>query len=168
MEQLEAIQKVQTPLELITKEIARILDQLEKASTAAHGRQSETLCPSDNTNEPDDHLADVARSIIRERKRRSTYFEQLTFSDPMWEILLDLFVSEVSRRRISVSSACLASDVAPTTALRYIAHLTKMGVLARANDHSDGRRTFLNLTPVAQGAMRSYLSDIYRGRFEPI
>ena len=43
-------------------------------------------------------------------------------------VLLDLFAAELEGNRVSVSSLCIAAGVAPTTALRWIARMTDMGL----------------------------------------
>jgi DNA-binding MarR family transcriptional regulator len=92
-------------------------------------------------------LAVTAENIIKFRKERNKIFsEDGLFSDPGWDILLDLFVAHHKRINISVTSACIASQVAPTTALRWINALEHHGLIKRRSDPLDARRAFLTLT----------------------
>ena len=84
------------------------------------------------------------------------------FEDPAWDMLLDLFAAELERRRVSVSSLCIAAAVAPTTALRWIGKLIDAGLLERQPDAFDRRRAFMSLTARASGGMRSYLASTRR------
>jgi len=68
------------------------------------------------------------------------------FNDPAWDILLDLLVNETSHKPVSVTSACIASCVPPTTALRWLSTLEEYGLVERAEDATDARRTFVRLT----------------------
>jgi hypothetical protein len=64
-------------------------------------------------------LAALARRYLRHRRERERLLPDL-FADPAWDILLDLFAASIERRPVSVSSACVAAAVPPTTALRWI------------------------------------------------
>jgi DNA-binding MarR family transcriptional regulator len=102
------------------------------------------------------------RTEIRNRRQRTRYFAADLFSDPAWDILLDLFQGELMQRRISVSSACIGAAVPPTTALRWIASMVKRRMLVRHADPIDGRRVFVELSPDASLAMRLYFANTVR------
>lgn len=89
-----------------------------------------------------------AKALYRARRARERVFGTHAdlFSEPAWDIMLDLFIADAEGRRVSVSSACIASRAAQTTALRWIATMERRGLLVRANDPLDGRRSFLCLT----------------------
>jgi DNA-binding MarR family transcriptional regulator len=61
---------------------------------------------------------------------------------------------------VSVTSACIASCVPPTTALRWIAQLTEAGLLQRIEDDTDRRRAFIALTDRAADAMARYFAEL--------
>ena len=102
------------------------------------------------------------RTEIRNRRLRTRYFATDLFSDPAWDILLDLFQGELMQRRVSVSSACIGAAVPPTTALRWIASMVKRRMLVRHADPIDGRRVFVELSPDASLAMRLYFTNTVR------
>ena len=109
----------------------------------------------------DDHgLARLVREILRSRRRREQVFGADLFGEPSWDILLELFVAELTHQRLSVSSACYASAVPPTTALRWVSRLERQGWVERSADHIDGRRFWLRLTDRASGELRQYFSRI--------
>lgn len=83
------------------------------------------------------------------------------FADPAWDMLLDLFASSAEGRRVSVSSACLASGVATSTALRWVSELEDAGCVARHPDPTDGRRTFLTISPQAADAVERWLNATF-------
>ena len=101
------------------------------------------------------------RRVIHLRQSRSRFFGQFIgeglFEDPAWDMLLDLFAAELEGNRVSVSSLCIAAGVAPTTALRWIARMTDMGLFVRHPDPVDRRRAFMTLSPRASDAMRAYM-----------
>ena len=104
----------------------------------------------------EDDVAAIRRAI-RARRMRGSFFAPGLFSDPAWDMLLDLYAADAGDMPVSVSSLCIASAVAPTTALRWIARMTEDGLLERRPDATDRRRAFMALTDVARVGMRGYL-----------
>ena len=105
----------------------------------------------------------LVRRIIRQRQLRARFFEGELFADPAWDILLDLSAARAERKRVSVTSLCIASGVPPTTALRWIAQMTEAGLLERVEDETDRRRAFIALSPRAADAMARYFAELGRG-----
>jgi hypothetical protein len=104
--------------------------------------------------------ARLVRGIIRQRQLRARFLEGGLFSDPAWEMLLDLTAARVERKRVSVTSLCIASGAPPTTALRWIGQMVEAGLFVRVCDDSDRRRAFIELTEKAAEAMARYFSEI--------
>jgi hypothetical protein len=105
----------------------------------------------------------LLRRIIRQRQLRARFFDGALFADPAWDILLDLTAARAEHKRVSVTSACIASGVPPTTALRWIGQLTAAGLLERIDDATDRRRAFLALSDTAADAMARYFASLGRG-----
>jgi hypothetical protein len=99
-----------------------------------------------------------ARRIYRERRERDTIFGARLFADPVWDLLLDLFIAEEEGRQVSVSSACLAAAVPNTTALRYIQHMAATGLLVRRAHPADRRSTYLLLTASTRAKMIDFFT----------
>jgi DNA-binding MarR family transcriptional regulator len=76
------------------------------------------------------------------------------FSDPAWDIFLDLYLAELEDRKVLVSSVGRGA-IAETTALRWLDRLEAAGWIRRVPDPVLGRRTYAVLTPKASGALRS-------------
>ena len=81
----------------------------------------------------------TAKAMYRARRRRPRHFAMLErdFGEPVWDVMLDLFIAGREKRRVSVSSACIAADVPPTTALRWIQHLEEQAIVVREPDPLD-------------------------------
>ena len=121
----------------------------------------------------DDHrLARLVKEILRSRRRREKVFGADLFGEPTWDILLELFAAELTQQRLSVSSACYASAVPPTTALRWVSRLERQGWVERSADRIDGRRFWLRLTDRASSELRQYFGRIavrvYQGCPSPV
>jgi DNA-binding MarR family transcriptional regulator len=102
------------------------------------------------------------RSLIKLRRLRDNYFDKDLFADPAWDIMLDLYASDLERKRVSVSSLCIAAAVPPTTALRWIGSMTDAGILLREQDQSDARRVFIVLSDHVKEKLNSYLQEMIR------
>lgn len=104
----------------------------------------------------------LVQRIIRQRRLRDRYFESELFADPAWDILLDLTAARAEHRRVSVTSLCIAAAVPATTALRWIAQMTEMGILVREQDDEDRRRAFIALSDSAADGMARYFDELGR------
>ena len=112
----------------------------------------------------DEDLQSLVRSLISSRLRRSDFFSADLFADPAWDILLDLASARLAGKAVPVSSACAAASVPTSTALRWIRHLVKAGLVRRWTDPSDRRRDLVELNDHAMEAMRSYLVGLFQRR----
>lgn len=110
-------------------------------------------------------LRHVAELEIAIKKMRSSYFPETVLDDGGWNIMLDLFVQQQRGREVSISSACMASRVPPTTALRWIDILEAERIIVRENDPGDRRRRFVRLTDKAYQAMSEYLQWVAVTRY---
>ena len=104
----------------------------------------------------------LVRQIIRQRQLRSRFFDGDLFADPAWDILLDLTAARAEHARVSVTSLCIASGVPPTTALRWISQMTRLGLLERVEDETDRRRAFIALSDRSTDAMARYFAELGR------
>ena len=102
----------------------------------------------------------MIRRIIRQRQLRARFFDAGLFADPAWDMLLDLTAARAEHIRVSVTSLCIASEVPPTTALRWIAQMTEAGLFDRVEDDTDRRRAFIALSDKAADAMARYFADL--------
>ena len=108
-----------------------------------------------------DHpLLETAKILYQQRRLRARHFSASLFAEPMWDMLLDLFIADCERRRITVKSVCITADVPTTTALRNLRWLHEQDFVERLSHPRDDRSTHVRLTAKAIMAMESYLSAI--------
>lgn len=100
---------------------------------------------------------EFARRLVAERREREALLGPDLFGEPVWDMLLDLFAAHEEGRTPSVSSLCIAANVPPTTALRWIAAMEEAGKLTREADARDKRRINVRMTPQAAEQMRRLL-----------
>ena len=129
------------------KGLRRILNAIELEETV--GRQGRA--------DPD--MLAFARRMISERYRRFQYFDGHLFSDPAWDIMLELFVAEIEMREVPVTNLCFTSNVPDTTVLRWIKTLCHEDLVVRHKDKVDKRRVLVQLTRPAAESMRRYIEE---------
>lgn len=100
---------------------------------------------------------DYLRAVVAARVDRDQIFKSDAFSDPAWDMLLDLAMAEASGRCVSVTSLCLASGVATTTAMRRMDDLQEADLVERFPDSNDRRRTLVRLTETGRARMHAFL-----------
>jgi DNA-binding MarR family transcriptional regulator len=118
--------------------LINIIQELERTVVRALNRSAQRRTHSDELNF---------------RHRRNQLFPVGYFSDPAWDILLDLYDAKVNDRRISTTGLGLAGGVPQTTMLRYVDLLVKDGLAIRVKDPADGRRIFVELTDAGMQRM---------------
>lgn len=91
------------------------------------------------------------------RRLREKHFPAYFFGEPAWNMLIDLFIEDIQGRRVSVTSAGIASRGPPTTALRWIALMHGEGLVERQASATDRRRTWLSLTPKGSSMIKKYI-----------
>lgn len=85
-------------------------------------------------------------------EQRLRGLERVLEPDANWNMLAELLRARITKRRISVTSLCLASRAPVTTALRRVERLLGEGLITYALDPKDRRRKYVELT--AEGANR--------------
>lgn len=101
--------------------------------------------------------AAAARAAYRLRGLRNDALGQDLFSDPAWDILLDLFIAACDGQRLSVSAVCVGARCPSATALRYLTLMMEADWIYRVADTSDGRRFYVVLRPKTMDRMLTML-----------
>lgn len=111
---------------------------------------------------------DRKRSALKDmrsmRRMRSQYFPTELFSDPCWEMLLDLYDAQLGSAEVTVTSLGAASGVPLTTALRRMEQLLAHGLIERVDDADDKRRTLVRLTDGGLAAVEGFFETYLQRR----
>lgn len=99
------------------------------------------------------------KAVLYARQLRNRHFPKGLFSDPAWDMLLDLYVARLRETRVSVTSLASASGVPPATAYRWMVLLLRHGLIERTPDPTDKRRVFVVLTDAGAERMRAYFEE---------
>ncbi len=116
---------------------------------------------------PAHDLTALAEKMYQVRRRREALmtarFGGDIFSDPAWDIILDLYIHNSRNQDVSVTSVCAASMVPITTALRYVTVLSERGLIERTKNPKDGRSYLLRLSAAGLQAIEELLTDVDEG-----
>lgn len=126
----------------------------EAGSVVAH-QFSHPLFPNLNEGE--------IRRIQKARLARQRFLQRDLFADPAWDMLLELYASELGQQRVHIRLLCDASGVPDTTALRWIRKLEEEGLVMRQDVPNDRRQVWICLTPTASSAMQRYFATVSSG-----
>lgn len=107
-------------------------------------------------------LIATAKAIYALRQRRDPIFTFDACKEPHWDIVLDLFINRAAGRRVSMTSACIASNRPITTALRWLDYLEEKGVVQKIPCEFDSRKTYVELTLSTYSKMLEYLDEVGR------
>jgi hypothetical protein len=105
-------------------------------------------------------LNDFARHILAGRKQRDRYFDPVLFSNPAWDILLNLFVADGEGRTATLLESCLASTVPQGVALRWLRYLKQEEMVLEISDPRHPRQTLIRLSDQARRAIAAYLGSL--------
>ncbi|WP_150126967.1 hypothetical protein [Sphingomonas panacis] len=89
--------------------------------------------------------ARMCRLLIAEREIAGRLLDKTFTSNPLWDILLEIYLAEFEGRLVYQS--CLAPSAPPANPHRQSRRLAKLGVVERALDPMDNRRIKVTLTP---------------------
>lgn len=131
----------------------------ERGRVIDHPRSGRAPEPAASEPSDDAGLLVLARSMYRFRRHREAEFGPNLFSDPAWDILLDLFIAGEEGKKVSVSSACIGSSSPATTALRHLSTLVGRDFVTRKANDGDSRFVWVELTP----AGREKVVNVLRG-----
>ncbi len=99
---------------------------------------------------------DQIQSILDIRRQRAEIFGEGLFSDPAWDILLELFAAELGNRKISLADM---TSIAPESTLaRWVAALEERGLVECELDPIHAGQMDLALSRDCAARMRRFLS----------
>ncbi|MEP9375401.1 response regulator [Aquabacter sp. CN5-332] len=149
---LKAVDFLQKPL--LPEEVAHAI---HRAMALLEDEAIEAMPAEETTRTSATARPNYLRALVAARADRDAIFQSGLFSDPAWDMLLDLAVAEATARAISVTSLCIASGAPTTTALRRIEDMKEAGLLDRIPDPQDRRRVLVHLTPEGRKRMEAFV-----------
>jgi DNA-binding MarR family transcriptional regulator len=96
----------------------------------------------------EDHI----RSVLLVRRARGASLGEQLFSDPAWDILLELFAAKLGEREMSLADVARAIETPESTTKRWVAALEERGLVQSRIDVAKANVVWIRLTE--QGADR--------------
>jgi len=100
---------------------------------------------------------DILKSLRNLQRIRRENLPAGLAVEASWEILLDLYVSELNKKCMSLTAVGGSAGVALTSALRRIHELESKGMISRISDEKDKRRAAAQLTEMGRAAVESFV-----------
>lgn len=141
------------------QQLLSLADELEAKNTSGAGYYEAELLLAETPMEKPNDFCNEAGNVYQMRRRRERYFPTDFFGEPAWDMLLDLYSRNGTGEPVSVSSACIAASVPPTTALRWLRLLEDRGFVQRSQHSNDSRVTLISLTEFGQRQLKLFLSS---------
>lgn len=107
-------------------------------------------------------LETAVRAYEDRRSRAEQFEEGKLFSEPAWDILLDLFIHQSRHEQVTVRSACIGSGAPNAVAIRWLKALEGEGLVQIMQDLEDQTRRLVSLTAEGYESMLRYLEKISR------
>jgi hypothetical protein len=101
-----------------------------------------------------------AKLVLSSRRARSLHFNPAIFGEPAWEILLVLYITDLSGGRQTLGKLTDWIETPATSVLRWVGYLEKEKFLERQPHPNDRRINFLKLLPKGREAMNAYLGAV--------
>jgi DNA-binding MarR family transcriptional regulator len=94
----------------------------------------------------EDHIL----SVLLVRRARTAILGERLFSDPAWDILLELYAARLGEREVSLGDVARAIDTPESTVKRWVKALEERGLVQSRIDSADVHDVGISLTE--QGA----------------
>ena len=89
---------------------------------------------------------DHVQSVLNFRRAREALFGKSLFSDPAWDIILELYGAMLAARRMSASNLSLAIGTPRSVIDRWLAALAKAGIVSFEPWEGEAHESFVRLT----------------------
>ena len=152
--------------DLLAKPIdLRRLIQIVKEITLAKRRVPASDPPTKGNEVDARRMSGIVLRDLKELHRlRGEHLPTGMAIEASWEMLLDLYESEMRGEEVSLTGLGVSSGVPLTSAIRRIHELEKEGMIERLPDESDRRRAILCLTDGGRRAVEHFVESYLGSR----
>ncbi|MFD1792686.1 response regulator [Ochrobactrum teleogrylli] len=99
-------------------------------------------------------------SFVQSNDIKKKFFKDELFSDPVWNMLLDLMQQSLEGNEVAASSLYFSSGAPVSTAARRLNEMEKAGLVERKLDDTDKRRQIVRISPKAYHLLEGYFRAI--------
>ena len=122
--------------------------QAKPFTNAAHAARHSAPC------------VELVEGIRRACHLRQELLDEELFSDPAWDIMLQLYSAELIEQRLPAAMLRVDAALPATTTRDYLILLEAKGLVVRRTDPLDHRRIFALLTRNARHSMDTFVQAI--------
>lgn len=126
------------------------MDRSQVDQSAPRDRPSATPLPG----------AELAAWLFMARRLREEVLGADLFSDPAWDILLDVYAATARGEKVQISSLSPMSGVPSSTARRWAHKLIELGILERERDPKDHRLTYIRLSKAGHQRIMTFITRL--------
>jgi hypothetical protein len=76
-----------------------------------------------------DYIASLAAAMLRIRRVRAQFLPAELLSEPVWDVLLELFVADAEGKRLTGREISERANIPPSVMGRWLIHLTSIGLI---------------------------------------
>jgi DNA-binding MarR family transcriptional regulator len=105
---------------------------------------------ADERQRPFDVGEDHIQSLLLARRARDELLGKDLFSDPAWDMLLELYAAELAHRAVTLRDLALATGTPPSAARRWLKALDEHGLILWSGRGSGEDRISLSQEGVAK------------------
>lgn len=110
---------------------------------------------------------DHVLSVLASRRGREAALGRELFSDPAWDVLLELYAAKLGERRIALAELARSIDTPLSTTRRWVNALAERGLVASSPDPAEPARLWISLSAQGASAMKR-LMDCWASAFRSI
>lgn len=107
-----------------------------------------------------DELIVSAQIVLNSRQLRREHFHPGIFGEPGWDILLGLYITDMSGDRQTIGKLAEWLTAPPTTVMRWVAVLEREQLVGRRPHPTDRRIMFIELTEKGRRSLDVYLERV--------
>lgn len=145
----------------MARDIMVLADEAEADAMALVGPSLDEI-PEKNKHESysKSKFIDSVEYHLHVRKIREQHFGRKIFGEPVWDILLELYLSELKDKKVSTSNLILSAPYSSSTALRWIKNLEENNMIFKSPSRIDGRVQYQRISKSAFDKMTKYFESI--------
>lgn len=107
--------------------------------------------------DPRGDLAGVAKIELKKRRQQVQILPGVFDANPAMMMMLELYVLEAEHARSQTTYLIEQAGLPKATGLRWLAHMSKVGLVRRMLDENDRRSKYVELTKAGRSTMEDYL-----------
>lgn len=120
----------------------------------------ELAAPGPLESSPRDAIARCAAAVREVLRCRARTFPHLRLHEPLWDVMLDLFIHHEDGSPASLEHLVAQGDAEAAVVRHAVAVLVTTGLVARTADRSDADGAWFALTPAGHAGMVEHFTEV--------